>query len=446
VADQLERKPSVSVVVILYHMQREAPRTLYSLSAAYQRYIKSDDYEVVVVDNGSNPPFDPGEIDSLPGNFRLIRIDPASPSPAKAINRGLAEARGDVIGVMVDGARIATPGLLHFALHGAHLHDKAVVATLGWYLGYDFQRLSMQGGHDHAYEDALLKSIDWPVDGYRLFEISTMDESSVDGWFQPIAESNALFLRRELWDLLGGVDERFDAPGGGLINLDTFHRALELADSELVIPLGEATFHQLHGGVSNNALPEIQAANLTSWLRQYEAIRGRPWDLLLPKNPPTYIGTLPSPALARMVRAAVYPSLRFVNRPLGKDFDEELWTCSNQERAADTTIAELVELAQNEFRDGRFEAACAVSRLIRERAPDEREPQRLLALVSAYLYPGDVPPESQRGGYHLALGHAHRILGEYEAAALNYREALGFDQNLRAAQVGLDALRAAEGD
>jgi len=145
----------VSVVVVVYNMPREAPRTLRSLSADYQRHIDADDYEVIVVDNGSNPPFDPRELDHLSGNFRLIRIDPAPPSPARAINRGLAEARGDIIGVMVDGARIVTPGLLHFARHGASLYDRAVVAALGWYLGNDLQRFSMQYGYDQAREDAL---------------------------------------------------------------------------------------------------------------------------------------------------------------------------------------------------------------------------------------------------------------------------------------------------
>ena len=154
--EKREHTPDLSVVVVIYNMSREAPRTLYSLSAEYQLHIKPDDYEVIIVDNGSNPPFDPKVIEALSGNFRLIRIDHASPSPAQAINRGLAEARGEVIGVMIDGARIVTPGLLHFATHGARLYDRAVVASLGWYLGFDFQRWSMQYGHDHDREDALL--------------------------------------------------------------------------------------------------------------------------------------------------------------------------------------------------------------------------------------------------------------------------------------------------
>jgi hypothetical protein len=44
-------EPSVSVVVVAYSMQRQAPRTLLSLSAGYQRHIDADEYEVIVVDN-----------------------------------------------------------------------------------------------------------------------------------------------------------------------------------------------------------------------------------------------------------------------------------------------------------------------------------------------------------------------------------------------------------
>jgi glycosyltransferase involved in cell wall biosynthesis len=434
-----ERKPEVSVVVVVYNIPREAPRTLHSLSADYQRGIDPGDYEVIVVDNGSNPPFDPRAIEGLSGDFRVIRVDPASPSPAQAVNRGLAEARGEIIGVMVDGARIVTPGLLHFARRGARLHDEAVVATLGWYLGHDFQWSSMQRGYDRAREDALLDSIDWPSDGYRLFEIGTMDESSVDGWFQPISESNALFLRRELWDRLGGFDERFDAPGGGLVNLDSFGRTLDWPDARLVILLGEATFHQLHGGTNTNASPDRQLDHWTRWSSQYASIRGRPYEVPRPKAAPTYIGTLPRPALARMVRAAMHPNPRHVEQPLGADFNKELWTRAPV-RPADETIARLFDLAENEFCQGRFDAACAVARLINQRWPGEPEPQRLLSLVGPWL-PAGGPPHASGAPYHLVLAEVHRILGENETAALEYLTALTFNPNLVQAHRGLATLR-----
>jgi glycosyltransferase involved in cell wall biosynthesis len=433
------RTPRVSVVVILYNISRESPRTLLSLSATYQRHIAPEDYEVIVIDNGSQPAVDPALISKMAGNFRLIRIDNAAPSPAAAVNRGLAEARGDIIGVMIDGARIASPGLLHFALQGAQLYDHAVVAALGWYLGRDLQRFAMRAGYDQAREDSLLASIGWPQDGYRLFEIATLDESSINGWLAPIAESNGLFLRRASWNLLGGVDERFDLPGGGLANLDTFRRAVELPDAQLVVLLGEGTFHQLHGGVATNVPADALGDGWTRWESQYRAIRGRPYELPRPKNPPTYLGTLPGPVLSRFVRAALHPIARDTP-PLGPHFHTGVWSNLPLSPPTNPALAPLIELAHAELRAGNDAAAAAVARVIRAHAPDEAEPQRLLSLTAGSLS-ADHPPEHLRVAHHVALGDAHRLLGENEAAATHYRAALSLEANLVRAHVGLATMR-----
>ena len=68
------------------------------------------------------------------------------------------------------------------------LYPSAVVSGLGWYLGLDQQRWALECHYDQAREDALLASIGWPADGYRLFEIAALDESSVDGWFGTLLE------------------------------------------------------------------------------------------------------------------------------------------------------------------------------------------------------------------------------------------------------------------
>jgi tetratricopeptide (TPR) repeat protein len=432
-----QRRPEVSVIVVIHNIPREATRTLLSLSPSYQRHIDAEDYEVIVVDNGSNPPLDPKLLRDLKGDFRLIRIDPAPPSPAHAVNRGLAAAKGAVVGMMIDGARIATPGLLHFARHGARLYEAAVVAVPGWYLGYDFQRWAILAGYDKAHEDALLASIDWPRDGYRLFEIGTLDESSVEGWLLPIAETNALFMRRELWTMLHGLDERFDCPGGGLVNLDTYARALELPNAQRVLLLGEGTFHQVHGGVATNKHPEQMSASMAKWLKQYEQIRGRPYSIPNPVRPPAYIGTLPRPALAHFVRSAVAPIRGHTDLTLGPAFEQRLWSLHPPVPAADPMIAALVRLAQEQFRLGRYPAAVSIARLARERAPNEPEPQRLLSLVACGLDQG----HPMDGDYFLALGTAYQLLGDSERAAFNYRKALTFDRNLVAAHQGLATLR-----
>jgi hypothetical protein len=408
------RRPDLSIIVIVYNMAREAPRTLYSLSAAYQRDVQAEDYEVIVVDNGSQPPFDAKVLGGLAGNFLLIRMDPPHPSPTRAVNRGLAAARGNIIGMMIDGARLVTPGLLHFARHGSRLYERAAVTALTWHLGFDVQNWAIQAGYSKDREDALLASIDWPHDGYRLFEIATLAGSSTDGWFLPTSESSALFLRRETWDALRGLDERFDAPGGGLVNLDTWRRTLELPEARPVILLGEGTFHQLHGGVATNASPPSLSESVRRWSEQYLAIRGRPWATPEPLQPPTYLGTLPRPALARFLRSALDPARATLggrDPPLGIDFDRSLWSLTRTLRPRDPAVSALVDLAHGEFRAGRFEAAAAVARLARQRAPDEPEPQRLLALVGPSLPHGD-PPEDRRAEVDSALAAAKRLLPE----------------------------------
>ena len=401
-------------------MPREAPRTLYSLSAKYQRDIAADDYEVIVVDNGSTPPFDPQIIAGLDGHFRLLRVDPAPPSPAAAINRGLAVARGKTIGVLIDGARMVTPGLLHFAGHGALLYPHAVVVTLGWHLGRDLQRFSIEAGYDQAREDEMLTSIDWPEDGYRLFDISALDEGSINGWFTPLEESNALFMSRESWDRLGGYDERFDLPGGGYVNPDTLARALELPDSELVVLLGEGTFHQLHGGVATNRSVRTLEPSLVEWDGQYQAIRHRPFRTPVPARR-AYIGALPPSVLPHLTRAIVDPVRG--EPPLGPSFDQGLWLPTAPPRPDDPICAELVDIAEGELRQRRFQAAAAVARLVRAHAPDEPTPQRLLSMAGAWLRHLGEPDDDQRAGFHLARAKAYRLLGNDDAATAEYRAA-----------------------
>jgi glycosyltransferase involved in cell wall biosynthesis len=266
----------LSVIVVVFDMSREAPRTLLSLSASYQRGIASEDYEVLVIDNGSSPPFDANELSSLTGNFRLIRVQEPRDSPAGAVNSALSQAQGELICVMIDGARIATPGLLAAALHADQAHAGAVISPLGWHLGFDVQADLLGRGHGRTDEDALLARIRWPSDGYRLFEIGVLDESN-EHWQtrREIAESNALFLRRTAWQELGGLDARFASPGGGLINHDTFARAVEAADGRVVLLLGEGTFHQIHGGFTTNAVGHERKRRMRAIYREYAQIRGK---------------------------------------------------------------------------------------------------------------------------------------------------------------------------
>jgi hypothetical protein len=287
----------LSVVVVVHNMARELPRTLRSLSPDCQDGIGADDYEVIVVDNGSAAPVDPALVSSFGGNLRLERIEPAPPSPVRAANHGLRLANGDLIGLLIDGARLVSPGLLAGARRAAKVAERPVITAPAFHLGADTHMRAAEVGYDQNVEDGLLAASGWELDGYRLFEVATPAGSSGRGLFGPMGESNSLFTLRGVWDELGGLDERFELPAGGLANHDLYRRACALAGVELIVLLGEATFHQYHGGAATSGRfgwDEMHA--------DYESIRGRPHRP--PTNQPLYVGRVHPAALAHVERSA----------------------------------------------------------------------------------------------------------------------------------------------
>lgn len=280
--------PRLSIVINFHNMRREAARTLHTLSTRYQRDVSGDDYEVIAVDNGSTAPLDAVEVEAHGNNFRYLRVEQGPPSPCRAINRAVASARGEFVLVCIDGARMLSPGILKYTLTGLALHSHPFVYTLGMHLGHKPQNELLEEGYDQQVEDQLLRGVDWRSDGYRLFAISSVAYSSRNGFFSRLSESNCFALRRADYLALGGLDERFTSPGGGLVNLDFFNRVHEQPHIRPVMLLGEATFHQFHGGVATNVRRSEHP-----WPRmaaEYERIRGKPFASDPPL--PEYLGWL----------------------------------------------------------------------------------------------------------------------------------------------------------
>jgi SAM-dependent methyltransferase len=271
--------PRVSIIAIFYDMAREAPRTLRSLAVPYQREIEAGDYEVIAIDNGSPMPLDPRMTTDFGPNFRHVRIDDAKPSPAAAINHGVRMARAPQVGILIDGARMASPGLLATALECLERHAPAVVGTVGFHLGPDLQTRSIAAGYNQQAEDALLEKAGWEVNGYALFSAGVPAGSSRSGWLDRLPESNLLFMPKAVFEAMGGYDERFDLPGGGFANLDFYRRASDLPDVSLFTLLGEATFHQIHGGTMANRPAEQVPRELSAYREQYQTVRGQPYGL-----------------------------------------------------------------------------------------------------------------------------------------------------------------------
>jgi len=301
--------PLISIIIVAYNMAREVPRTVQSFLVPYQQGIQAGDVEVLVMENGSPHPTPPDVIKKWPDNVRYIPVPDPAPSPAKALNLGAQLAMGTWVCPVIDGARMVTPGLIYNVQKLMNISADPIIATLGWHLGDKPQQDNVAHGYNQTREDELLRHINWPEDGYKLFDISCLGKSAGVAWLKPISESNVLFMRKSTYQALGGYDEAFDIPGGGLVNLDFFKRAVDDDGRDYILLMGEASFHQFHGGVStsrNVRLPSLKDKTRSTWdiyAAQYEALRGKPFKSS--RRDPIIYGKM-SPQLHRLLRKSVY--------------------------------------------------------------------------------------------------------------------------------------------
>jgi glycosyltransferase involved in cell wall biosynthesis len=297
-----EARPKLSVVVVCYEMAAQIKNTLRSLLPPYQRGVETTDYEIILIDNGSAKILD-DETRTISPNLRYIYLPPneSSPNPALAMNRAAALARAPLLCLMIDGARFVTPGVLSWGMRLLELAPGAIVEVRGWHLGPKWQPESVAEGYNHDIESQLLDQVRWWENGYRLFDISADSAQTKLGISQPASESNCLFVGRRLFDRLGGFDERYKEPGGGLVNLDFYARAVAAADHIWTL-LGEGTFHQVHGGAATSLSREELRLALARWSAESSRLRGP----LPPIDPAKFIvaGHIPREFQAWLSRTA----------------------------------------------------------------------------------------------------------------------------------------------
>ena len=287
--------PIVSFVLIVYDMPSQAQNTVRSLLPGYQLGVDASDYEVLIVENESGNHMDPGFLESLPPQFSYHLRKEDQPTPIHAINFGLERARGENACVMIDGARLLTPGVVKHILLGHKLSDLSIVTVPGYHLGEELQQKAVGSGYDENTEKALMDSIGWPDNGYRLFDIACFSGSCASGFFLPHSESNCISMPRRMWDDLGGYDTRFDMRGGGVVNLDLYKRACEYPGVTHVFLHGEGTFHQFHGGVTTGGEDaQTRQKFIDAIMAQYVDIRGSQYES--PTSTPIYLGELSDPA------------------------------------------------------------------------------------------------------------------------------------------------------
>jgi predicted glycosyltransferase involved in capsule biosynthesis len=204
------------------------------------------------VDNGSKKMLKKEWVESFGENFYYEYFPTQSVSPVEAINYHVERARTQYVMCLIDGARMFSPGIIANTFHMIKTFTDPFIFTISMHIGKKIQNIAIADGYNQDKEDQLIDSIDWKRNGYLLFSISTLASSSKKGFLTTPNESNCFTMKRRSFLSLGGFEERFCSKGGGLANLDFFKRAISQNAIVPIMLIGEATFHQFHGGVATN--------------------------------------------------------------------------------------------------------------------------------------------------------------------------------------------------
>lgn len=305
----LFRRPRLSIVVVVYRMPEQAKRTLLSLSATYQQRVSQTAYEVIVVENSSDRVLGEQNVVRHGDNFRYFYREETSTSPVNAVNLGVAKAKAPHVSIMIDGARMVTPGLVDTMIRAQAIAPVPVISVPGYHLGRILQQEAVDEGYDEQADIELLASIGWPADGYKLFEVSCLSGSCANGFFLPYSESNCLGMPKGFYKRIGGCDPKFDLPGGGNVNLDLYRRACDDPHATLIVLPGEGSFHQYHGGVTTNSSRKSAERQLLmrKLNEQYRSLRGQQYRP--PLKQAIYFGSVP-PDAQRFVRHSAERAMR----------------------------------------------------------------------------------------------------------------------------------------
>ena len=278
-------------------MRREAPRTIQSVAPSYQR-VEADRYAVHLVEMPSAGMLGPEATAAFPANVRHV-VESENHPLSVAANRAVRRAGTDHVLLCIDGARIWSDGIVRHCLDAVRSRPRGVLAFHGLHLGHGVQRDTVAAGtYSREIEDALLRGIDFPRQPSALWRIGSWAGSSANGWFAPMAESHAVLFPRDLFEAIGGFDERETLPGGGVANSDFYTRLVEAPGRPLTHVLGEGTFHQHHGGGST----KLHGNAYRKLVQGFEARTGRPFRLNDRRSFGFY-GTLPPAALGHARRS-----------------------------------------------------------------------------------------------------------------------------------------------
>lgn len=299
--------PKLSIILIIHRMANQADNTLFSLSTQFQRNVDEKDYEVIAVENSSGDVLGQARATAHGNNIRYYYREETSTSPVAAINFGFDQCLTPYIGLMIDGARIASPRIVEYALAAKRMCEHPLVIVPGYHLG-DTEHHHHTAGETEGNERRMLQAIDWKKNGYDLFTVSCLSGANASGPLGPFLESNCIFCPRDGYDQIGRADPRFNLPGGGSVNIHMYHALARLPQNKLVVLPGEGTFHQFHGGVTTAEIPD-RARVLESHRKNLRRNNGGQFNGV--HREPLILGDIPLQATQQLKSSAEVIERRF---------------------------------------------------------------------------------------------------------------------------------------
>ena len=268
--DRFEPSCPLSVVVPYFEAPDDLARTLAALEG--QSY-PGDLFEVIVVDDASDPPL---ELPSSPLNVKLVRQEGGGFGLARARNNGARAAAHEIL-VFLDADLMAEKELL--AAHARWHHALSDAMTLGMYrrVSVDGVSASIIRDRDGSIASLLGDRESDPPPLVEYLDKADNLNTKRDDIFRAVSGGN-LGIRRRFFEEVGGFDETFTRYGGE----DTELGFRAYTHGALIVPVSESmAWHQgrLEGNQDNKqrdaAIQRGKIANLIAHRAYRRTVPGR---------------------------------------------------------------------------------------------------------------------------------------------------------------------------